>query len=193
MANVNERECTDNTYTLTEEIVLGWLCIMLMKNLVGFFWLVFFSGKWAIQCHNFRGWKMSMSLSESWSFPASTNHKPAPAACLLPRGSADAPEQPLKWDLRWRWQARARPRASVPSSLLLDDFGLSHHIHRDASVFLPLYLSTYVAVPVFCTPWWFLSLSYSPVVCICDSFTSTSEDSCYVIILARLFEVATQT
>lgn len=25
MANVNERECTDNTYTLTEEIVLGWL------------------------------------------------------------------------------------------------------------------------------------------------------------------------
>lgn len=25
LANVNERECTDNTYTLTEEIVLGWL------------------------------------------------------------------------------------------------------------------------------------------------------------------------
>lgn len=125
-----------------------------MKNL-----FVFFSGKWAIRCHNFRGWQMSVSLSESWSFPASTNHKPAPAACLLPRGSADAPEQPLKRDLRfchqplWRW--RARPRASVPSSLLLDDFGLSHHIHRDASVFLPLYLSTYV----FCTPWWFLSLS----------------------------------
>lgn len=43
---------------------------------------------------------MSVSLSKSWSFPASANHKPAPAACLLPRGSADAPEQPLKWDLR---------------------------------------------------------------------------------------------
>lgn len=41
MANVNERECTDKTYTLTEEIVLGWLSIMLMKNLVVFFWLVF--------------------------------------------------------------------------------------------------------------------------------------------------------
>lgn len=189
------RERVHRQYIHTYRRDCAWVviwAIMLMKNLV-----VFFSGKWAIQCHNFRGWQMSVSLSESWSFPASTNHKPAPAACLLPRGLADAPEEPLKWDLRfchqplWRW--RARPRASVPSSLLLDDFGLSQLIHRDASVFLPLYLSTYVAVPVFCTPWWFLSLSYSPVVCICESFASTSEDSCYVIILARLFEVATQT
>lgn len=46
----------------------------------------------------FRGRQMSERSLETWSFPASASHTAASSAWLGPRGSADAPEQALKWD-----------------------------------------------------------------------------------------------
>lgn len=43
---------------------------------------------------------MSVGSLETWSLPAGASHAAAPAARLCPRGSAGAPEQALKWDLR---------------------------------------------------------------------------------------------
>lgn len=62
------------------------------SNLFG----IFYSVDRMAQLSEFTGWQMSVRPSETWSFPAGASHTAAPAACLSPHGSADAPEQALK-------------------------------------------------------------------------------------------------
>lgn len=191
MANVNERECTDNTYTLTEEIVLGWLYEPSWWWRICLFFLV-------------ENEQFGVTTSEGdrcqWAYrkaghslPVQTTSQHRPPVSF----PADRPTL-LSSLLRGIWDSAIN---------LSDDGGpVPEHLFRPLSCWmisgchttsiemhlcscLCTCLHMYFALP----DGFFLSLSYSPVVCICESFASTSEDSCYVIILARFFEVATQT